>query len=151
MKSLKIFFSALTLGTVIGSSAWAQAQAKELNCAGVYRKVVPFGNTEEAILPLVITFNNPKTIKAEVDFNQGLYMGATWDLETNSILMSITEAPDYLNGINTRVQIENGRASLSQTKIETKLSIEKTDSGESVPVLIKTGNHFVFRLVCEAQ
>jgi len=151
MKSLKLFIAALTFGTLFGSSVWAQVQSKELNCAGVYRKIIPFGNTEEVIQPLVITFNNPKTIKAETDFREGLYMGATWDLETNSILMSITEAPDYLNGINTRVQIENGRASLSQTKIETKLSIEKTDSGESVPVLIKTGNHFVFRLVCEAQ
>jgi hypothetical protein len=124
----KIVLTAAALFTA--SSALA-----ELNCKATYRKVTTQNKVTENVVPLAMTMDQNGMQKFEADLEQGLYMSATYMKDSNEVMLAITQAPDYTNGVITRAALSDGRASLGQTVME-------TEKGE------RTGNLLVYRVEC---
>ena len=115
--------------------SWSAAAA-DFQCRGILRKVSDRAPMQEEIIELARTLDGAGSIRHEGEL-KGLAFTATLDRRDDEVLLSITKAPTYENGVITRAKLSDGRASLSQTELA------PLQNGEHRPTAF-----FVYRLEC---
>ncbi len=109
MKILNLL-SALLLGFA------TQAASANVECFATFRKFDAQSELEKKTEAMPLTLKAANTVKFELQLTEEMYMSATIDTDTKSVLLMMVETPSTTTGNLTRASLTDGFARIARTE-----------------------------------